>query len=47
MLTVHDDKGREYRIDNPNYKPFFCDGYWGKVKKSIPRTVKTYIWVAD
>ena len=46
MLTVHDEKGREFRISNPNYTLFFRGGYWGKVKKSIPSTVKTYIWVA-
>ena len=47
MLTVHDEKGREFRINNPNYTPYFRGGYWGRVKKSIPSTVKTYIWVAD
>jgi hypothetical protein len=46
MLIVHDDKGREYRIDNPNYR----GGrryHWATVKKTITPTIKIYTWVAD
>lgn len=48
MLTVHDEQGREFRIDNPNYNRMdaWQRGYWGKVKKTVTRTIKTYIWVA-
>lgn len=46
-ITVHDDKGREFTINNPYY---FGDyprrGHWGRVKKTITPTIKTYIWIA-
>ena len=45
-LIVHDDKGREYIINNPNYVAPRRHGYWGMVKKTIIPTIKTYIWVA-
>lgn len=47
MITVHDDKGREYTISNPNYGGgWHRRGHWGVVKKTITPTIKTYIWVA-
>lgn len=47
MITVHDDKGREYTINNPNYAGgWHRRGHWGKVKKTVTPTIKTYIWVA-
>ena len=48
MITVHDDKGREYRIQNPNYSGHWSrgHGHWGKVKKTVTPTIKTYLWVA-
>ena len=48
MITVHDDKGREYRIHNPNYSGYWTRGHchWGKVKKTVTPTIKTYLWVA-
>ena len=48
MITVHDDKGREYRIQNPNYSGHWSrgHGHWGKVKKTVTPTIKTYFWVA-
>lgn len=48
MITVHDDKGREYRIQNPNYSGHWTrgHGHWGKVKKTVTPTIKTYLWVA-
>ena len=48
MITVHDDKGREYRIQNPNYNNRWTHGHghWGKVKKTVTPTIKTYLWVA-
>lgn len=46
MITVHDDKGREYHINNPN-----CRGWrkyhWVTVKKTFTPTTKVYTWVAD
>lgn len=42
-ITVHDDKGREYTMQNPNYKGY---RHWGMVKKTITPTIKTYIWIA-
>jgi len=46
-ITVHDDKGREYIIKNPNYGgDWHRRGYWGMVKKTITPTIKTYTWVA-
>ena len=42
-IIVHDDKGREYTMQNPNYKDY-C--HWGMVKKTITPTIKTYIWIA-
>lgn len=49
MITVHDDKGREYRIQNPNYNGRWTrgHGHWGKVKKTVTPTIKTYLWVAE
>ena len=47
MLTVHDEKGREYRIDNPNYHGWRNGYNWVKVKKTIIPTIKVYTWVAD
>ena len=48
MITVHDDKGREYRIQNPNYSGHWSrgHGHWGKAKKTVTPTIKTYLWVA-
>ena len=47
MITVHDDKGREYTISNPNYGGgWHRRSHWGVVKKTITPTIKTYIWVA-
>ena len=48
MITVHDDKGREYCIQNPNYSGHWSrgHGHWGKVKKTVTPTIKTYFWVA-
>lgn len=46
MLTVHDDKGREYRINNPNYRGR-RKYHWAMVKKTIVPTTKVYTWVAD
>ncbi len=48
MLTVHDEQGREFRIDNPNYNRMdaWRRGHWGRVKKTVIPTIKTYIWVA-
>lgn len=46
-IVVHDDKGREYTINNPNYAGgWHRRGHWGVVKKTITPTIKTYIWVA-
>ena len=47
MITVHDDKGREYTINNPNYNGgWHRRGHWGVVKKTVTPIIKTYIWVA-
>lgn len=48
MITVHDDKGREYRIQNPNYSGHWTrgHGHWDKVKKTVTPTIKVYRWVA-
>lgn len=46
MILVHDDKGREYVINNPNYAAPRRRGHWGMVKKTVTPTIKTYIWVA-
>lgn len=46
-IVVHDDNGRTYTIDNPNYTG--CDyrnGHWGTIKKTIFPTIKTYTWIA-
>jgi hypothetical protein len=46
-IIVHDDKGREYTIKNPNYGgDWHRRGHWGMVKKTVTPTIKTYIWVA-
>lgn len=49
MLTVHDEQGREFRIDNPNYNRMnaWRRGHWGRVKKTVTPTIKTYLWVAE
>lgn len=49
MLTVHDERGREFRINNPNYNPMntWRRGYWGRVKKTVIPTTKVYTWVAE
>lgn len=44
-ITVYDQQGREYNIPNPRYAPY-AHGHWGKVKKTVTPSIKTYIWVA-
>lgn len=46
-ITVHDDKGREYVINNPNFVGSYRNGHWGKVKKTITPIIKYYTWIGD
>lgn len=45
LITVHDDKGREFVILNPNFSYWRSEGHYEKVKKTITPTIKTYKWV--
>lgn len=47
FIRVHDDKGREYNMPNPNYRPAWARGTWGEVTETITPKVKTYVWVAE
>lgn len=46
-ITVHDEKGREFTINNPYY---FGDypplGHYGMAKKTITPIIRTYTWIA-
>ena len=46
-IIVHDDKGREYHINNPHYVGGWRHGHWGKVKKTVTPTIRAYLWVAE
>lgn len=46
-ITVHDDKGREYVINNPNFVGSYRHGHWGRVKKTITPIIKYYTWIGD
>lgn len=45
-IRVHDDAGNEYQMPNPNYRPRWCNGRWGIIKKTVTPTIKVYRWVA-
>jgi len=47
FIRVHDDKGREYNMPNPNYRPAWARGTWGEVTETITPKIKTYVWVAE
>jgi len=47
FIRVHDDKGREYDMPNPNYRPSWCRGTWGEVTETITPKIKVYYWVAE
>lgn len=47
FIKVHDDKGREYNMPNPNYRPSWARGTWGEITETITPKVKTYVWVAE
>lgn len=48
-IIVHDDKGREYVINNPNWGGSYRNGsgHWGTIKKTITPTIKYYTWIGD
>ena len=46
FIKVHDDKGREYDMPNPNYRPAWARGTWGEVTETITPKIKTYVWAA-
>lgn len=47
FIRVHDDKGREYNMPNPNYRPAWARGTWEEVTETITPKVKVWSWVAE
>lgn len=46
-ITVHDDEGNTYEIDNPKYDPRSGCGHQERVRKTIIPKIKTYKWIAE
>lgn len=46
-IKVHDDRGREYNMLNPNYRLSWACGTWGEITETITPKIKVYYWVGE
>lgn len=46
-ITVKDERGRTFTIDNPYFEGKYRQGHWGKIKKMVTPTTKIYTWIGE